>query len=108
MKIKALITFLYAFLVLIGGITGYTKAGSIPSLAMGIAFAILLFLSAVGQYKRNMQAHYSAVILTALLALFFLSRFIKTLSFMPAGVMVIISVLVLIPLIAMPNNGKAK
>ncbi len=108
MKKKAILTFLYAILVLIGGITGYTKASSLPSLIMGVGFSLLLMISAAGQYKKSVLAHFSAIILAGILALFFLWRFTHTLSFMPAGVMVIISILVLIPLIAMPNDGKAK
>lgn len=103
MKTKAILTFLYALLVLIGGITGYAKASSLPSLLMGVAFAILLTISAVGQFKKSVLAQYSAIILTAILGLFFAWRFSQTFSFMPAGVMVIISLLVLIPLI-----GKTK
>lgn len=106
MKIKALLTFLYAILVLVGGITGYTKASSFPSLIMGTGFSILLFISAVGQYKRSVLAQFGAIVLAAVLALFFLWRFFQTFSLMPAGVMVILSVLVLIPLIAMPNDSK--
>lgn len=108
MKTKAIITFLYAILVLAGGITGYTKAGSFPSLFMGIGFSILLIISSFGQYKHNKLGQASAVVLAAILAIFFAWRFTKTLAFMPAGVMVILSVLVLIPLIAMPNDGKGK
>jgi uncharacterized membrane protein (UPF0136 family) len=107
MKTKAVLTFLYALLVLIGGITGYAKASSLPSLLMGVAFALLLAISAYGQYQKSVLAHLSAVILTVVLAVFFLWRFIQTLSFLPAGVMVIISALVLIPLIAIPNESKA-
>lgn len=104
MKTKAILTFLYALLVLIGGIAGYVKASSAPSLLMGVAFAILLFLSAAGQYRKSTLALYSAIILAAILAAFFAVRFVQTLSFLPAGVMVIISILVLIPLLAIPNE----
>ncbi|KRY49088.1 Alpha- and gamma-adaptin-binding protein p34 [Trichinella britovi] len=37
---------LYAFVILSGGIFGYYKAGSVPSLAAGIAFGILSLVSA--------------------------------------------------------------
>lgn len=108
MKIKAFVTFLYALVVLAGGITGYTKAGSLSSLVMGIGFSLLLFFSAAGQYKRNTQAYYSGLILTIILTLFFAWRFTQTFAFMPSGLMVIISLLVLVPLFAIPNNSKGQ
>ncbi|KRZ52247.1 Alpha- and gamma-adaptin-binding protein p34 [Trichinella nativa] len=46
---------LYAFVILSGGIFGYYKAGSVPSLAAGIAFGILSLVSA--HYAASQNNH---------------------------------------------------
>ncbi len=86
----------YALLLAVGGVIGYTKAGSRPSLIAGIVSAIAalgaLFLSTTNP---RLGLGIGAV-LALLLAGFFGSRFAKTRKVMPAGMMAVVSVLVLI------------
>jgi len=86
------ISFGYAATVAIGGIFGYVKAGSIPSLAAGLAFG---GLSAFGAYQttRNPNNYYvilgTTVILTSVMGF----RFYNSGKFMPAGLVCILSAL---------------
>lgn len=95
MKTNACIIFAYSLIVIAGGIIGYTTAGSVPSLVMGLAFGLLLLGSGWAMLKKSTLAHFSAVTLSAILALFFLYRFAITWKIMPAGMMAIVSLLVL-------------
>lgn len=95
MKTNALVISVYALIVVAGGVFGYIKADSLPSLIMGISFGLLLLASGWAMLKKSTLAHFSAVTLTAILALFFLYRLAITWKVMPAGMMAIISLLVL-------------
>lgn len=98
MNFKAVVTFIYAALVLIGGIIGFLK-GSNASLIMGSLFAFLLALSAVGMSKNYLLGKFLAIGFTGALALFFSYRFAGSYAFMPAGLMAILSIIVLCVLI---------
>ncbi len=108
MKKKASLTLIYALLILIGGIIGHIKAGSAASLIMGIVFSILLLASSIGMMYSSVIAYFSSIIISTILTFFFLYRFMLTQKMMPAGVMAIISVIVLLALIALPDNGSKK
>lgn len=99
MKCPVLIVFVYGLLILAGGMFGYIKANSMPSLFMGSGFAFLLIASAFTMSKNYKYGILCALILSALLTLFFSYRFIKTESFMPSGLMSILSLLVVIALL---------
>lgn len=96
MKVTATIVFSYAMLILIGGFIGHLKAGSTASLISGITFGTLLTLCAYAIAKGKIIAQYFALILTFFLDGFFTFRFAKTLYFIPAGMMSLLSLAVLI------------
>lgn len=96
MKTTGVVLFSYALLVLVGGWFGYSKAGSTASLISGIAFGLALSLCALGIVKGKAVAHYSALVLTFFLDAFFTLRFIKTHHFMPAGLMSLLSLILLL------------
>ncbi|HEV8050918.1 MAG TPA: TMEM14 family protein [Parachlamydiaceae bacterium] len=85
----------YALLVFLGGIFGYVKAESTASLIMGVAFAVALSSSAFAMFNEKNIGFIIASISTALLAAFFIYRFALTYSFMPAGMMSVLSLAVL-------------
>lgn len=99
MNLNAIITSIYAILLFVGGSIGYYKAHSLPSLAMGSIFAILLGVSAWGMYKKCNYSYYSALILSALLTAFFAFRFATTYKFFPPGMMCLVSLGVLVTLL---------
>lgn len=85
----------YALLLLVGGLVGYLKAGSLPSLIMGSSCAIIFGILA---FIRTKMAHLIAIAMTLLLFGFFGYRFAVSLKFMPAGLMSLASIGLLIKL----------
>lgn len=97
---------IYALIVFLGGIFGYVKAGSVPSLVMGVSFAAILGISAFVLFNGKKYGFYTATTATLLLAIFFLYRFLLTYKIMPAGLMCLISVAVLAILLFKRTNWK--
>ena len=91
---------IYALLILMGGIMGYTKAGSTASLAMGVCFGVLLLVSAVIMWGKKarlrLKGAYLALILTFLLDAFFSYRYMTLGKFMPSGMLSLVSTVVVL------------
>jgi len=85
------ILWVYIIILVIGGLIGYLKAKSKISLIMSAAFAAALSLCAAGIVFQ----YYMADILLALLIVVFAMRVAKTKKFMPAGLMLVITILAL-------------
>lgn len=90
-----IILWIYVVLLVAGGLMGFLKAGSKISLITSVAFAVPLALVALGIIK----PFYIADILVGVLALVFAMRFAKGKKFMPSGLMVSVSVIVLAALL---------
>jgi uncharacterized membrane protein (UPF0136 family) len=86
-----IVLWVYIVLLLAGGLMGFLKAGSKISLITSAAFALPLILCAL----RVIPLYPVAPVLLALLALVFGARFAKGRKFMPSGLMLSLSVLVL-------------
>lgn len=86
-----IVLWVYVVLLVAGGFMGYLKAGSMVSLVTSTAFAIPLALCALG-----ILPLWVGRLLTAVLAGFFVFRVIKTQKFMPAGMMAVVSAIVLL------------
>lgn len=82
---------IYVTLLLAGGMVGLIKAGSKISMVISGLFAALLALCALGIIHPFWIAH----VLVGILAVVFLVRYLKTSKFMPAGLMLLFSVVVL-------------
>ncbi|XP_030757060.1 transmembrane protein 14C [Sitophilus oryzae] len=84
--------YIYASAVAAGGIAGYAKAGSIPSLAAGLVFGSTL---AFGAYQLSQDSSNYALQLGASSVLGGLMgyRFYNSRKIMPAGVVALLSVL---------------
>ena len=99
MQITALIVEIYGVLVLIGGVMGWVKAKSKPSLFSGLIFGVLL----IGQGYRIGQGVAAEVLhaslTTGLLTVVMGTRLIATKKFMPAGLMTALSLAVLVTLL---------
>ncbi|KAJ8923948.1 hypothetical protein NQ315_006724 [Exocentrus adspersus] len=87
--------FLYAGAVAAGGILGYYRAGSIPSLAAGVLFGSAL---AYGAYEVSKDpANYSVQLATSsILAGIMGYRFYNSGKIMPAGVVCLLSVAMIV------------
>ena len=86
------ILWIYIGFLVLGGTVGFLKAKSKMSLIMSLAFAIPLALCALD----IIQVRYLADILIGFLLVFFGMRFIKSKKFMPAGLMMNLSIVALI------------
>ncbi len=86
----------YGAFVLLGGLMGYIKAHSLPSLIMGGISGLLLFATSYGLFQGQSWATTAAFALPLLLTLFFLYRFSQSYAFMPAGLMVVLGIVTLI------------
>jgi len=85
------ILWIYIVLLVIGGLIGYFKAKSPVSLIMSVVFAVALSLCASGIIFKE----YVADIFLAALMVVFVMRLTKTKKFMPAGMMLVITLITL-------------
>lgn len=86
------ILWIYIALLVIGGLMGFLKAKSKVSLIMSSIFALLLALYNLG--KINVE-HFPEILIGLLIVIFGI-RLAKTKKFMPAGLMLTLSIAVLI------------
>ncbi|HLU47122.1 MAG TPA: TMEM14 family protein [Planctomycetota bacterium] len=82
----------FAALVALGGIMGYARARSRPSLIAGVGSAALL----VGCYFYSRtdlaMGYWAGAIVSALLCVVFAMRLRKTRKFMPSGMLLVLSI----------------
>lgn len=81
----------YAIILLFGGLIGFIKAGSIASLLMSNVFCGALLICAVGMKRSFSWGFYGAFALSVMLVTFFAYRFFLTQQFMPSGLMLLLS-----------------
>lgn len=85
----------YIVLLLVGGLIGYFKGKSAVSLVMSAIFAAALIVCAVpGVLPETFSQNVANVLMAALLVVFGI-RWAKTKKFMPAGLMLILTVVAL-------------
>lgn len=87
-----IILIVYLVLLVAGGLMGFIKAKSKASLIMSVTFAVLL---ALFEFALTGTALITNILL-AFLLVFFAMRFVKGRKFMPAGLMTILTLIVLI------------
>lgn len=83
----------YIVLLLVGGLMGYLKAGSKVSLVTSVAFALALILFG---YAPVLYGREIVIGLQVVLLIVFALRLAKTRKFMPAGLMVAVTLVVLV------------
>ena len=86
------ILWIYIVLLVIGGLIGYLKAGSKVSLIISAIFAAILTLC---QIRVVFQPNMADIVLAILLVVF-AWRLTKSKKFMPAGLMLVLTVLALV------------
>jgi uncharacterized membrane protein (UPF0136 family) len=91
MPLPIVLILVYATIVFAGGLIGYWKAGSKPSLIAGVVSAGLLAGAFWMSRSNGVVALWFAAAIAGLLAVVFLIRFLKTRSFMPSGMMLFLS-----------------
>ena len=85
--------FIFGALTIIGGIVGYVKAGSLPSIIAGAVTGVLLLVAASLLSSHRLVGLATAFVVSLLLAAQFVPKFIRTGKVMPAGLMSILSVI---------------
>jgi uncharacterized membrane protein (UPF0136 family) len=99
------IVLIYAILIAIGGIMGYVKAQSIPSLIAGVVAGLFLAGSAIAMMKDAYQAGWwIALIVTIALLVRFGMAAMNEFKMMPGGMVIILSLIVLVVLLT--NRGR--
>ena len=94
MKMLHSILVCYTVLIFAGGLIGYVTSGSFASILMSSIFAVCFGLNFLYSNRNPKRGFIISGSLTFLLLLFFLMRFIITLSIMPAGFMLLVSTFV--------------
>jgi uncharacterized membrane protein (UPF0136 family) len=83
----------FGILTIAGGIIGYVRAGSMPSIIAGSISGILLLVAAFLLPDQRVAGLAIGLIVSLLLAGQFIPKFIRTGKAMPAGMMSILSVI---------------
>jgi uncharacterized membrane protein (UPF0136 family) len=94
MSFPVLLLYIYGVVLIIGGIMGYVKAGSIPSLMAGCVCGVIALLLAY-YYTWHFAPH-AALLLSLLLLVIMGRRYGRTRKAMPALLVVLLSLLVAI------------
>ncbi len=96
MPTAAIIVYIYAILVMIGGTIGFLKAKSLPSLIMGEIAGLALIAAGYALGTGLTWGLPLAILLSAFLLVFFSIRYFRTRAFMPGGLMAVLSLLALV------------
>lgn len=95
LSVLQMVFLVYALLLIIGGVIGYAKAGSRPSLIAGVGSGLAVLLAAFLTTRSAGLGLGVGAAVAILLAGFFGYRYlVKTKKFMPAGMLAVVSVLV--------------
>jgi len=92
MQTKACLLLVYSLVLIVGGIIGMVKAGSLVSLLMSGGFALLLLICAYLIWKNVAYAYPASVIILTVLLLFFAQRFFTTYKTPPGAMMIVTAV----------------
>lgn len=99
MNIAVIIVLLFGVFNIVGGIIGYSKAGSVPSLVVGSVSGIFLILSAIGLSRNYTAASYLALLVALLLGARFTMAIVKNFKVMPDLIMILFSAVTIIAVI---------
>ena len=83
----------FGILTIAGGVVGYVKAGSLPSIIAGSITGVLLLVGAFLLPEHRAVGLATAFIVSLLLAAQFVPKFVRTGRVMPAGMMSVLSVI---------------
>lgn len=91
--------FVYSTLIILGGVFGYLKAGSVMSLVTSIVAGVLLDVAAVISLKNQTVGFSIAAVVALTLAAFFGYRLAQTGNLMPGLPALILSIVMLVMLV---------
>jgi len=84
---------IFGTLTIIGGVIGYVKAASLPSLIAGSITGVLLLVAGALLPEYRAIGLATGLVISLLLAAQFIPKFFRTRKVMPAGLMSILSVI---------------
>ena len=90
---------IFGALTIIGGVIGYVKAHSVPSIIAGTITGILLLVAGYILPEHRQAGLITAFVVSLLLAAQFVPKLVRTGKVMPAGLMSILSVIGLVVVI---------
>jgi uncharacterized membrane protein (UPF0136 family) len=96
----------YALLVLAGGIYGYGKAGSLPSLIAGASLFVVLSLSALSLYCSKNWAYPLSMTVLLLSISLFAYRYSRSFHFWPGGLLGLLGIITLLSLFFLHSLHK--
>jgi uncharacterized membrane protein (UPF0136 family) len=83
----------FGILTIAGGVIGYVKAASVPSIVAGSITGVLLLVAAFLLPEHRAVGLATAFVISLVLAAQFVPKFVRTGRVMPAGMMSILSVI---------------
>src|SRR5436305_11691495 len=89
----------FGILTIAGGVVGYVKAGSLASIIAGSISGVLLLVGAFVMPEHRVAGLATALIVSLLLAAYFIRKYLSTGAVMPAGLMSVLSVIGIIVVI---------
>jgi uncharacterized membrane protein (UPF0136 family) len=89
----------FGVLTILGGIVGYVKAGSVASIIAGSISGVLLLVGAFVMPEHRVVGLATALIVSLLLAAYFIRKYLSTGAVMPAGMMSVLSIIGIIVVI---------
>src|SRR5882724_10404236 len=84
---------IFGLLAIAGGIVGYVKAGSAASIIAWAITGVLLLVAAFLLPEHRVAGLATALIVSLLLAAYFIRKYLSTGAVMPAGMMSVLSVI---------------
>lgn len=90
----------YALIVGIGGVFGYMKAKSTKSLLAGLISGLILLIAWFVAIKTPTVGLGIATLMAGILLVVFITRFVRTRKFMPAGMMMLLNLVAMVAFLA--------
>ncbi len=95
MRLAAWSVLIYALIVAAGGVFGYVHSHSLASLYASLPFSVALLSCVNGLFHSKRWSLLTALVLVIVLDAFFTYRFSLSFKWMPAGMMMVMSLLTL-------------
>jgi uncharacterized membrane protein (UPF0136 family) len=96
--------FIFAVLTVVGGIIGYLTKGSQASLISGTVTGLLLAYNSYALMQQKAYGYYGLLALSVVVLGLFIMRYFKTHQFMPAGLMIGLSLVSIVGLLLYKNQ----
>ena len=93
MEVAKIYFIIFGLLTIAGGVVGYVKAGSVPSIIAGSITGVLLLVAAFVMPEHRVAGLATALIVSLLLAAYFIRKYLSTGAVMPAGMMSVLSII---------------